>query len=250
MGNNDLCTQNKANNMKKTIIFLLASVAIMACSNSIKQQTEEKETLSLCDIVIGDVHFTSQKNNAAQGITIVGDTMKFVAGAQTDYFRSPDGSVINSSPVVFTEIDNTKPFTFTAKVEPQFTKDGTYSAGVLYVYESDTHSQKMCFEQDEYGDHRVVTVRTIETSDDNNHQSISGKSVYMRISSDGKQIGSYYSEDGTTWRMARLYKNDYPSKILLGLSSQSPKANFHTSFFTEVSIANKAVTDFRCGSLE
>lgn len=223
---------------------------MMACSESPKQQAAETQALSPCNIEFCGVKFTSQKNNASQGVTIAGDTLKFVAGAQTDYFRSPDGSVVNSSPVIFTEIDNTKPFTFTAKVEPQFTKNGTYSAGVLYAYESDTHSQKMCFEQDEYGTHRVVTVRTIETSDDNNHQSIAGRSVYMRISSDGKQIGSYYSEDGTTWRMARLYKNDYPAKLLLGLSSQSPKDNQHTCYFTEVSLVPKVVADFRCGSLE
>lgn len=183
-------------------------------------------------------------------VTVFNDTLKFVAGPQTDYFRSPDGTAINNSPVIFTEIDNTKPFTFTAKVEPQFTLTGTYSAGVLYVYENDTHNQKLCFEQDENGAHRVVSVRTIGTSDDNNHQSIEGLSVYMRISSDGKQIGSYYSEDGKTWRMARLYKNDFPEKLLLGLSSQSPKDNEHTCYFSEVSIIETAVPNFRSGKLD
>ena len=180
---------------------------------------------------------------------ILNDTLKLVAGAQTDYFRSPDGSVIDSSPVIFTEVDNTKPFTFTAKVEPKFTKTGTYSAGVLYVYEDEMHCQKLCFEQDEFGVHRVVTVRTIGTSDDNNHQSIEKPYVYMRISSDGKQIGNYYSEDGKTWRLARLYANDYPEKVLLGLSSQSPKDNGHTCSFTDVSIVETAVSNFRIGKL-
>lgn len=227
-------------------------IALTACTdtNNKQQEARQTETLAPCDITFDGVHFTSQKNNAESGISITDDTLKFTAGAQTDYFRSPDGSVVNSSPVIFTEIDNTKPFTFTAKIEPQFTKTGTYSAGVLYAYESDTHCQKMCFEQDEYGDHRVVTVRTIETSDDNNHQSISGSSVYMRLSSDGKQLGSYYSEDGNTWRMARLYKNDFPKRLLIGLSSQSPKDDAHTCYFTEVSIVSKVVADFRNGKLE
>lgn len=173
-----------------------------------------------------------------------------MAAPQTDYFRSPNWEVINNSPVIFTEVDNTKPFTFTAKVEPQFTKTGTYSAGVLYIYENEIHNQKLCFEQDENGTHRIVTVRTIGTSDDNNHQAIEGPYVYMRISSDTQQIGSYYSEDGKTWRMARLYRNDFPGKIFLGLSSQSPKDNEHTSYFSEVSFIETSIPDFRNGKLK
>lgn len=205
--------------------------------------------LSACDITVGGVKFTKVKNDAAGDITVADDIMKFVAGPQTDYFRSPDGSVVNSSAIIFTEVDNTRPFTFTAKVEPRFTPTGTYSAGVLYAYENDTHSQKLCFEQDEYGEHRIVSVRTIGTSDDNNHQSIPGKAVYMRLSSDGTTLGSYYSEDGEEWHLARLYKNDFPQQLLLGLSSQSPTDDEHTCYFSEVSLVDRATIDFRNGRL-
>lgn len=237
--------------MNRHLYFgLLMSILMTGCAESKPDAAVEKETLSSCNVKLSNIQFTQAKNGAENNVTVFNDTLKFVAGPQTDYFRSPDGTVINNSPVIFTEIDNTKPFTFTAKVEPQFTLTGTYSAGVLYVYENDTHNQKLCFEQDENGAHRVVSVRTIGTSDDNNHQSIEGPSVYMRISSDGKQIGSYYSEDGKTWRMARLYKNDFPEKLLLGLSSQSPKDNEHTCYFSKVSIIETAVPNFRSGKLD
>lgn len=237
--------------MNRHLYFgLLMSILMTGCTESKPDAAVEKETLSSCNVKLSNIQFTQAKNGAENNVTVFNDTLKFVAGPQTDYFRSPDGTVINNSPVIFTEIDNTKPFTFTAKVEPQFTLTGTYSAGVLYVYENDTHNQKLCFEQDENGAHRVVSVRTIGTSDDNNHQSIEGPSVYMRISSDGKQIGSYYSEEGKTWRMARLYKNDFPEKLLLGLSSQSPKDNEHTCYFSEVSIIETAVPNFRSGKLD
>ena len=235
---------------KHSYFGLLMSILMTGCAESKPDAAVEKETLSSCNVKLSNIQFTQAKNGAENNVTVFNDTLKFVAGPQTDYFRSPDGTAINNSPVIFTEIDNTKPFTFTAKVEPQFTLTGTYSAGVLYVYENDTHNQILCFEQDEYGAHRVVSVRTIGTSDDNNHQSIEGLSVYMRISSDGKQIGSYYSEDGKTWRMARLYKNDFPEKLLLGLSSQSPKDNEHTCYFSEVSIIETAVPNFRSGKLD
>lgn len=242
--------------MKKiTYAGLILGVALTACNNNGQSPvTAEKpaveENLSACNVQLGDVKFTKSKNNAENGITVMGDTLKFVAGPQTDYFCPPSGTPINNSPVIFTEVDNTKPFTFTAKVEPKFTETGTYSAGVLYAYEDWTHCQKLCFEQDESGLHRVVTVRTIGTSDDNNHQSIAGPYVYMRLSSDGKQLGSYFSEDGETWHMARLYKNDFPENLLLGISSQSPTDDEHTCYFTEVSLVDKAVPNFRSGKLD
>lgn len=245
--------------MKKVVsAAIIASAVMTGCvQNESEKKTDaidEKSTtesvgLASCDINIGGVRFTKSKNVAEGAITIIGDTLRFVAGPQTDYFRSPDGSVVNNSAVIFTEVDNTKPFTFTAKVQPEFTETGTYSAGVLYAYESDTHCQKLCFEQDEYGDHRVVSVRTIGTSDDNNHQAVPGPNVYMRLSSDGTTIGSYFSEDGEKWHMARLYKNDFPGKLLIGISSQSPKDDEHICFFSEVALTDKAVADFRKGNL-
>lgn len=68
-------------------------------------------------------------------------------------------------------------------------------------------------------------------------------------SSDGTTLGSYFSEDGKIWRMARLYKNDFPEKLLIGISSQSPKDNEHTCLFTEVSLTDKPVADFRKGNI-
>lgn len=248
--------------MKKQYIFAtLAGMFMTSCAGTTTEKTDssvdskaeettaETSALTPCDITIGGIKFDKAKNESAGKITVISDTLKFVAGPQTDYFRSPDGSVLNSSPVIFTEVDNTKPFTFTAKVNPQFTETGTYSAGVIYAYENDTHSQKACFEQDEYGVHRVVTVRTIGTSDDNNHQSIPGDAVYMRLSSDGTILGTFYSEDGKEWHLARLYKNDFPEKLLLGLSSQSPKDNEHVCYFTDISLVDKATSDFRNGKL-
>ena len=131
------------------------SILMTGCAESKPDAAVEKETLSSCNVKLSNIQFTQAKNGAENNVTVFNDTLKFVAGPQTDYFRSPDGTAINNSPVIFTEIDNTKPFTLT----------GTYSAGVLYVYENDTHNQKLCFEQDENGAHRVVSVRTIGTSE-------------------------------------------------------------------------------------
>ncbi len=100
---------------------------------------------------------------------------------------------------------------------------GTYNAADLFVYANDTLWQKFAFEQDERGNHRIVTVRTQGTSDDNNHERLTVPSVYLKISSDTHTIASYYSLDQKEWQMVRLYKNYYPDKIWVGIASQCPR---------------------------
>ena len=144
--------------MKKLVFTaIIASIAMTGCTQKVSEYdiscfdekvTAETVELATCDINVGGIRFTKSKNGAQNGNTLLSDTIKFKAGVQTDYIHSPDGSVVNSSAVIFTEVDTTKPFTFTAKVQPGFTETGTYSAGVLYAYDIDSHCQKLCFEHD------------------------------------------------------------------------------------------------------
>ena len=86
------------------------------------------------------------------------------------------------------------------------------------------------------------------TSDDNNHDVVdSAKSVYFKISSDTQSIASYFSLDGKEWQMVRIYKNQYPSKLYLGICSQAPQAEECTSTFEELSLTTDNVDDFRMG---
>jgi regulation of enolase protein 1 (concanavalin A-like superfamily) len=122
--------------------------------------------------------------------------------------------------VLLTAIDNTKPFTFTTRVTPVLHE--TYDAGALYLWVREDHWLKMAMERDERGLSRIVTVRTHGTSDDNNHDAISAKSAFLRVSSDTSSIGFYYSLDGKSWQLVRVFRNDYPPRLWLGLSAQSP----------------------------
>lgn len=201
------------------------------------------------DIKIGSTRFDKSLNDAADLITVDSSgQVEFRVGAKKDFFSDPDGKLSNNSaPILLSSVDNTKPFTLTAKVTPRFTPNGMYNAGVLYIYSSNDLYQKFCFEQDESGDHRVVSVRTVGTSDDNNHDLVQQKYVYLKISSDTKTVGSYYSLDNKKWKLARLYKNEYPSNIFLGISAQCPVDTGTVSHFNEVSIEPKSVKDFRLG---
>lgn len=174
------------------------------------------------------------------------DTITISSSAKTDFFNAPDGLIRTANaPLLLKEIDNTKPFTFTAKVKPEF--KNTYDAGTIYLFCNNDLWQKFAFEMDERGITRAVTVRTIGTSDDNNHNSISQEDAYMKISSDTKSIGFYYSLDGQTWQLARLYRNEYPQRIYIALSSQSPIGDGIDTQFTEIKLTDNSITDFRLG---
>lgn len=201
---------------------------------------------SACTIKLGDITFNKCLNDADKKTTISKDTITIQSGAKQDYFNDPNGKLSNNTaPVILTSVDNTKPFTLTAKVTPQFRK--TYDAGALYLFLSDQLWQKFAFELDDYGATRVVSVRTDGTSDDNNHQSISAKAVYLKMSSDTKTLGLYYSTDNKRWNLARLYKNSYPATIWLGLSAQSPLGDGSATTFGNISLTTQSVKDFRLG---
>ena len=132
-------------------------------------------------------------------------------------------------------------------MKPGFTPDGTYNAADLLVFANDSLYQKLCFEQDERGGHRIVSVRTVGTSDDNNHDLMNVDQVFMKISSDTQTIASYYSIDGKEWQMVRLYKNNYPDKLLIGIASQAPTKGNCLSYFSDMHLDRSNVTDFRLG---
>jgi len=249
----------------KNLIFVSCAVIIALslsnCGNKdtsktpipIPVQATEEDTARIsgtpCDLTIGEIKFTKSINNAAASVEIdKNNKVVFKAGEKTDYFSDPNGRLSNTSaPILLTRIDNSKPFTFTAKVTPDFSGNDVYNAGVLYIYVNDSFFQKLCYEQDEREKHRVVTVRTINTSDDSNHDIVSQPYVYMKISSDTQTIASYYSLDNKNWQMVRLYENNYPTELWLGISTQCPIGKGTTSIFEELAFESKSVTDFRLG---
>lgn len=151
--------------MKKNIIYVaLAAVTMLtACSENNSNKVSEQPAAdsvfvagTACDISVGDIRFTRSINGADTLVTVADNgEITFLAGENKDFFCDPNGKLSNNTaPILLTEIDNTKPFTLMAKVQPEFTPTGIYNAGVLYLYEHNTHWQKFCFEQDERGNHR------------------------------------------------------------------------------------------------
>jgi uncharacterized protein len=198
-------------------------------------------------IVLPGISFNLALNGAEEYVKVIDGRLTLSSPAKRDNFRDPDGKLSNNTaPMLLSEIDNRKPFTFTAKVTPTFLD--TYDAGALYIWVRDDLWLKMAMERDERRRTRLVSVRTTGTSDDNNHDVVAAKSVYMKISSDTKTVGFYYSLDSKEWQLIRLFRNEYPNTIWLGVSSQSPVGNGNSSTFENIVLTQASVSDFRLGT--
>jgi len=251
----------KAKLLLQAMAVAIVTIIMAGCATKGNQATDQatnqeaaadtvRVSGTACDLTLGGIRFTRALNGADTLVT-EGENgeITFRSEGGRDFFRDPNGSVSDNAPILLTCIDNTKPFTLQARIRPQFTKQGTYNAGVLYLYAHDLLWQKFCFEQDERGNHRVVTVRTIGTSDDNNHEVVRDQDyVYFKYSSDTKTIGSYFSLDGKEWQMVRLYRNEYPDSLWVGISNQCPKDAGSISTFAELQLTQQAVSDFRMGN--
>lgn len=251
--------------MRTKIVLFLAVSAIISLHSCTNNQTGNADSTIVAtspspdsakvngiayDLKLPGIHFTKAVNGAETLAKVdVQHKITFNVGEKKDYFSDPDGKLSNNTaPILLAKVDNKKPFTLIAKVTPTFTSKGLYNAGVLYIYVNNNFYQKFCFEQDERGEHRLVTVRTIGTSDDNNHDVVKSPFVYMKLSSDTRTVASYYSIDKKNWQMVRLYKNNYPATIWMGLSAQCPKDVGSVSYFEDISLVQKSVNDVRLGT--
>lgn len=227
--------------MKIVHLTLLSIILTMSSCNEAREQLGDD-----CLVKLPEITFTKSLNNAAGLYTYEGKLLTIRSDAKKDYFNDPDGKLSNNTaPVLLSQVDNKKPFTLTAKVTPSFKE--TYDAGVLYIFSTEKLWQKFAFERDERGRTRIVSVRTIETSDDNNHDIIAGESVFLKLTSDTKTVGLYYSTDNITWNLARLYKNNYPDVIWAGFSTQSPIGDGTSAIFENCSLTESSIKNFREG---
>ena len=203
-------------------------------------------TQASCSVNIGQVEFIHSLNNAHLLYSLVGNAVSLACPGERDFFISPDGNTERATaPLLMRPVDNNIPFTFTAKVKPDFMTH--FDAGALYIYVDDQCWQKFAFESDDHQVPRIISVRTIGSSDDNKHDVIKQAAVYLKISSNTKVIGFYYSLDNNEWHMVRLYRNTYPQTIHLGISTQSPSGSGTSALFSEVSLTETAISDFKRG---
>lgn len=229
--------------MLKKILFSVPFIAMCAPTWAAAQGPGGSSSAS---IAVPGISFTRSLNGAAENTKVSGSKLTLISAAKRDNFRDPNGKLSsNTAPVLLTAVDNKKPFTLTARITPTFLE--TYDAGALYIWVKDDLWLKMAMEMDERRRTRMVTVRTTGTSDDNNHDVIAERAVHMKISSDTHTVGFYYSVDEQSWQLIRLFRNEYPETIWLGISTQSPVGNGTSATFENMSLTQTSIADFRLG---
>lgn len=192
--------------------------------------------------------FTESRNQAKEQMTEpAAGQIEISSGPETDFFIEPGMPPYEkaNAPLLLRAVDNTKPFTFSCKTTPVHSVK--YDAGMAFLYVNDKHWLKFAFEADERMNHRIVTVKTQGFSDDNNHDAVESPSVFLKISSDTKVVGFYYSVDGQQWQLVRVFKNEYPPVLQLGIGSQSPAGPGNKAVFEALQFAQESVKDFRMG---
>lgn len=239
--------------MEKRILLMATAILAASCTGGNKTNEETAAydvSIDSCEYSMGNVTLTKLIHGDMGEISQRGDTIVFAAKQGTDYFSDPEGEQSNfNAPMLMMEVDNTRPFTLTVRVKPDFPEVGVYSAGTIIAYADQQHWQKICFEQDEQCRHRLVTMRTVGLSDDVDHEVCTAEGVWLRFSTNSKIVGNYYSVDGEHWQLLRDYPNDYPQRLLLGIMTQCPQDSLHTCTYTDMHFVERAVKDFRTGEL-
>jgi len=225
--------------MKVQLPLMVIAMGLALPANA-QQMGDEKVNLALPGI-----SFTRSLNQAARSAKVEGGMISLASEGGRDNFRDPDGKLSNNTaPVLLAEVDNAKSWTLSGLVTPSF--NATYDAGTFYIWVDDAHWLKMAMERDERGRVRIVSVRTNDTSDDN-HDVVTAPNVWMKISSDTKTVGFYYSTDQKSWQLIRLFKNDYPQKLWVGVSAQSPQGKGSVTQFRDLTLTKTSISDFRLG---
>lgn len=248
---------------KKEFLIPLFAALCMGCGHN-EKVTQPDEIISAidttllfdrnagkdCTLLFDGVAFTRSLNNADQFASQDGHekSLRFKADSGQDYFCEQDEKATRTTaPILLRQVENTKPFTLTARVMPRFSREGAGNAGALYIYANPHFWQKLAFGQDEAGNHRVMSVRTVGTSDDCLHDIVRQQSVYLRLHSDTHKVALYYSPDKRDWKLVRIYPNNFPKQVYVGLGNQCPNDTTSYCDFDDLTLTSETFADIRKG---
>jgi regulation of enolase protein 1 (concanavalin A-like superfamily) len=167
------------------------------------------------------------------------------APPRTDLFVSPwDGQPTLTAPrLLATPPDG--PFRLRARVDIDF--HATYDAGCLLLWGDDATWAKLCFEYSPQGSGMAVSVVTRGLSDDANGFTVSGPTLWLRVSRRGSAYAFHASSDGAWWHFVRQFGLG-DTTVRLGFEVQSPLGDGVTATFTELSFAQEPPGELRDGS--
>jgi len=158
-------------------------------------------------------------------------TIEITAGPHTNMFYAPHGyfHVSNMPKLLFTPSGD-----FALQTKAYTEHKSKWEAAMLVVYIDENYWAKLCFENQEPGIQRMVSVVTNKISDDAYSDIVKGNTIYMRVSKKGKEIQFSYSKDGENWVGIRYFRLNSDKPLKVGFSSQSPIGEGLKSSFSEI----------------
>ena len=163
----------------------------------------------------------------------------------TDFFINPeDLNNSASAALLFKEV--TGDFVAITCVSPDLSS--VWNAGGLLVLIDDENWIKFVFEYSDATGPSIVTVTTRGVSDDANGIRLTEHSkIWLKLVRKGNIYAMHWSEDGITYKMARLSAMSPADSVKIGLEAQCPVGESARHTFQHFSIESKTVQDLRKG---
>jgi uncharacterized protein len=180
--------------------------------------------------------------NAFASLAIDGAAVRAEAGPSTNAFINPaDGASVLSAPVLAIEADGD--FVFSARVKADLAT--TYDAAGLFVFVDDQRWLKVVRELTDLGHPAIVSVVTDGVSDDANGERWDAPAVWIQVVRRGALWCLHFSADGENWRMTRYLGLDWPDRVRVGLTVQSPMGAGCAARFDDVRFGPNPYGDVR-----
>jgi regulation of enolase protein 1 (concanavalin A-like superfamily) len=166
------------------------------------------------------------------------------APPRTDLFRDPAGSEPQAAaPRLLGQVEGD--FQLSARVSCPF--EGTFDAGALLLWASETRWAKLALEVSPDGEPGVVSVVTDGLSDDANAFAVTGDAVWLRISRLGPACALHARHDDEPWRFVRHFALAETGAVRAGFLAQSPTGEGATARFESIAFLPERLADLRSG---
>jgi hypothetical protein len=138
-------------------------------------------------------------------------------------------------------------FQLSAKLTVDF--NSQFDAGVLMIWVDELNWVKFCFEYSPDATPMVVSVVTINFSDDANSFTVNGNSIWYRITRRDNVYALHAAIDGTEWLLIRVFTlGSDLERHRIGFAAQSPTGEGCKILFSEINFSQARLQDLRDGS--
>ena len=174
------------------------------------------------------------------------------APARTDLYINPGGegsgdadSMLNAATLLGAPPPGD--FQFSARVTVDFM--AKYDAGVLLLWIDERHWAKFCFEFSPAAEPMVVSVVTLDVSDDANAFVVPDPFVWLRVSRVDRVYAFHASTDGQSWSLIRVFTlGEVLDRHRIGFEAQSPTGDGCVVTFDHIRFTSERLVELRDGS--